>query len=37
MAGLEADDYEIVVGEARNLREASGELVKKIFEGMNRW
>jgi uncharacterized oxidoreductase len=37
MASLEADNYEIAVGEARNLRGASGEMVPKIFEGMNRW
>jgi uncharacterized oxidoreductase len=37
MAGLEADNYEIVIGEARNLRGASGEMVQKIFESMNRW
>jgi uncharacterized oxidoreductase len=37
MAGLEADNYEIVIGEARNLREASSEGVRRIFEGMNRW
>lgn len=37
MAGLEADNYEIVVGEARNLKGASSEMVQKIFEGMNRW
>jgi uncharacterized oxidoreductase len=37
MAGLESDNFEIVVGEARNLRGASGEMVQKIFEGINRW
>ena len=37
MAGLESDNFEIVVGEARNLRGASGEMAQKIFEGMNRW